>query len=87
MTALALKTCEPPGPDAAVEEPTELLLEKGGDADGIGAGGGREERLQVLAHDLVEDGACRIAGRVPRGRDGRMAVVAGGGLASHETGA
>ncbi len=41
----------------------------------------------MLADDLVEHSARRITGRVPQERDGRMAVIAGSGLPSHETGA
>jgi hypothetical protein len=68
-------------PEAAVQEAPELLFEEGKKAGGISAGGGREEGLQVFAHDLVEDGACCVAGRVPQGRNGGMAIVARGGLA------
>ena len=66
VTARALKTREAAGPDAAVEEAAELLLEKGGESGRIGTGSGRQEGLQVLAHHLVEDGAFRVAGHVPR---------------------
>jgi hypothetical protein len=38
----------------------------------------------VLAHDLVEDGAFRVAGRVPRERNGRRIVVACRGFVSHD---
>ena len=51
------------------------------ESSGIGSGGGREERLLVPADDLVEDGAFRLARRVPRGRDGRTALVS---LRAHE---
>ncbi len=56
--------------------------------DQLGASGAircDEEALQVLADDLVQNGARRVAGRVPQGRDGCMTLVAGGALACHET--
>jgi hypothetical protein len=64
MTAVAPKPRKTPGPDAAVQEAAELLLEERGESTGIRACGSGEERLQVLAHYLVEDGALRVAGRV-----------------------
>ena len=66
MTAVALETRKAPGPDAAVQEAAELLLEERGKSTAIPACSGCEERLQVLAHHLVEDGALRVAGRVLR---------------------
>ena len=87
VTAVALKARKPPGPNSAVQEAAELLLEKGGESGGIGAGGGGEKGFQVLAHHLMEHGAFRVARRVPQGRNGGRAVVAGGGLSKrgHET--
>jgi hypothetical protein len=84
VTARALKPCEASGPHRAVEECAELLFEEHRQPPGIGAGGGREERLEVLADDLVEDGACRVAGRIPRGRNGLRTVFAGRGLVSYD---
>jgi len=81
VTAVGLKTRKIAGPNATVQEAAELLLEKRGEAGGIGTGGSREEGFQVLAHHLVEHGAFGLAGRVPQGRDGRSAFVAGSGLA------
>jgi len=49
----------------AAEEVAELPLDERRHARPVGAGcGSGEERLQVLAHHLVEDGSLRVAGRV-----------------------
>jgi hypothetical protein len=53
--------------------------------DVISMSGRGEKTLQVLADDLMQHGDGRVAGRVPQGRDGRSALAAHGGLASHET--
>jgi hypothetical protein len=84
VTAGALKAREAAGPHSTVQEAAELLLEERGEATGIGAGGGGEKGFQMLAHDLVEDGAFGVAGRVPRGRNGQRTVVAGRGFVSHD---
>jgi hypothetical protein len=85
VAADALKPREAAAPDPAVEEGAELLLEKAREPVRVGARRGSEEALQVLAYDLVEDGARRVARRVPEGCDGRAAPEACGGFVSHET--
>ena len=84
MTAVALKTGKAPGPHAAVQEAAKLLLEERGESGGIGAGGGREKGLQVLAHHLMEHGALRMAGCGSQGRNGRRTMLAGRGFVSHD---
>lgn len=81
VTILALKPREALGPDAAVQEGAELLLEEAREPARIGAGRGGEEGFQMLAHHFVEDRAFSMAGCVPEGRHGRAAFVACGGLA------
>lgn len=71
-----MKPREAAAPDATVEEGTKLLLEKAREPARIGARRGGEEALEVLADDLVEHGAGRVA---------RTALGAGGGVASHDT--
>jgi hypothetical protein len=68
---------DPPSPGA-----TPLEAEKRAGIDREHGGG--EKGFQVLPHDLVEDGTCRIAGRVPQGRNGRRTMLAGRGFVSHD---
>jgi hypothetical protein len=86
VTTIALKTGKTPSPHSTVQEAAELLLEERGQSAGIGAGGGRKKRFQMLADDLMEHGAFGLAGRIAQGCHGRAAIVACGGLAqrSHE---
>lgn len=79
----ALKPREAAAPEARLEEGVKLLLEKRGQPVGMGPCCGGEEALEVLAHDLVEHGAGRVAGCVPhRWRADR---AAGGARAGYAT--
>ncbi len=88
VTSLALKARKASRPESTVEEGAELLLQEGRNSGGIGADGGGEEGFEVLAHDLVKDGSCRVAGRVPEGCAGGSPLAARNGLpmCAHETG-
>ena len=88
VTSLALKARKASRPESTVEEAAELLFQEGRNAGGIGADGGGEEGFEVLAHDLVKDGACRVAGRVAEGCDGGSTLATRNDFAerAHEPG-
>ena len=78
--AIAERVGQRESPLADGDMRAELVLEERGKPRGIGARGRREKRFQVLADDVVENGAGRVAGRVSAGRDRSAVRAARGGL-------